>query len=800
MFRKLRERMATPSLSESSACSCGSDSSLLLRSAGGVDQLPLESAGVYTARTRYYESEFDTNESEIQTDTTDSRDWPREACEESPEYPKSVAFIISNEFCERFNYYGMRAILVLYLTHKLGYDEETATVLFHVFTMLVYIFPLVGALIADGWLGKYSTILYLSVVYSLGAMIVAFGAIPIAGMPVKLVTIVGLLLIAVGTGGIKPCVSAFGGDQFQLPAQAVDLAKFFSLFYFAINAGSMISTTVTPILRADVYCFGEEDCYSLAFGVPAILMIVSMLIFVAGKRRYKLHPPSGNMIFGVSQCITNAYKGWRHNRRDKPMMHFLDYATPVVGQQMVYETKCLTKILLLYVPFPIFWALSDQQGSRWTFQATHMDGSILGYQIKPDQMQVVNPLLILAFIPLFDYLIYPLLARVGIKRPLQKLSIGLLLAAFGFFLSAAVELRLEQLEPAATPSAPDMAHLRLYNGMPCRYDFTSDLVKDSDSDSIESLGMWSNLGLHVPQPKEYTFLARPQTKQCPSIEGSIRLEPGKSVSYFLANAKLQEFPDGLSSAQRINRPPLLRTLVNTPAGEGPVLLRAPVSGVPGIRLDIGNLTALHEISLGYGELDINGKRAASFEAKNGGLYSLLVQGNARDGYQYNMLEVVPPTSLSILWQLPQIVVMTAAEIMFSVTGLEFSFTQAPVSMKSVLQACWLLSVAIGNMIVVVIAEVKFVSTQSAEFALFASIMLVNLLIFLFLARNYKYMEMPKVVKDEEINELTLHNIVGHQQVPNVKRGAAGGGGGGDVIGTPGHGSYRNQAYDTYLEP
>lgn len=128
MFRKLRERMATPSLSESSACSCGSDSSLrksddrllsslwlslslslshslspplsavrslllaVLRSGGGVDQLPLglgmESAGVYTARTRYYESEFDTNESEIQTDTTDSRDWPREACEEVRYYQK----------------------------------------------------------------------------------------------------------------------------------------------------------------------------------------------------------------------------------------------------------------------------------------------------------------------------------------------------------------------------------------------------------------------------------------------------------------------------------------------------------------------------------------------------------------------------------------------------------------------------------------------------------------------------------------------------------------------------------------
>lgn len=89
-------------------------------------------------------------------------------------------------------------------------------------------------------------------------------------------TIVALLLIAFGTGGIKPCVSAFGGDQFKLPEQTKYLGYFFSLFYFAINAGSLISTFLTPILRADIKCFGENDCYSLAFGVPGILMIVSI--------------------------------------------------------------------------------------------------------------------------------------------------------------------------------------------------------------------------------------------------------------------------------------------------------------------------------------------------------------------------------------------------------------------------------------------------------------------------------------------------------------------------------------------
>ncbi|EDW82858.1 uncharacterized protein Dwil_GK24928, isoform A [Drosophila willistoni] len=709
-------------------------------------------------------------------------------------YPKSVAFIISNEFCERFNYYGMRTILVLYLTNKLGYNEEAATVLFHTFTMLVYIFPLVGALIADGWMGKYKTILYLSIVYSIGAMIVSFGAVPLEGMPIKLVTIIGLLLIAMGTGGIKPCVSAFGGDQFLLPDQSAQLAKFFSLFYFAINAGSMISTTVTPILREDVHCFGEHDCFSLAFGVPAVLMLVSVLIFIAGKSRYRCNPPAGNMIFGVSQCITDAYKGWRKQRNVEPLPHFLDYAEPTVGPQMVYETKCLAKILVLYLPFPIFWALFDQQGSRWTFQATRMDGDVWGYHIKPDQMQVVNPLLILAFIPLFDYVVYPLLKLIGIKRPLQKLTIGLLLAAMGFFLSAGLEMKMEEPSPLSAPTEPNMTHLRLYNGMPCRYEFTMNINGTSEQHSIEPLGMWSDLAIHLPKSKEYTFKAVSSQGggKCSSpIEGKLHLHPGKSIGYFLIGNHIEEFADGLANIHSPNSATYLRILINTPKDEGPILLRIPGSSLSSRSLDMRNFSQLHKVSQGYGEVDINGKKVANFETKIGGLYSLLLEGNAQAGYQFKMFEVVSPRSISILWQLPQIVVMTAAEIMFSVTGLEFSFTQAPASMKSVLQACWLLSVAIGNMIVVVIAEIKFVDSQSAEFALFATLMLVDMMIFLFLARNYQYANHSESTENEsnghthkdaskEEPQIHDHTVV----TPRKSAGAE-----------PVYGAYRNHAYD-----
>ncbi|BFG02290.1 peptide transporter family 1 [Drosophila madeirensis] len=713
-------------------------------------------------------------------------------------YPKSVAFIISNEFCERFNYYGMRTILVLYLTNKLGYNEETSTVLFHVFTMLVYIFPLIGALIADGWLGKYKTILYLSLVYSLGALIVSFGAIPLSVIPTKAVTIVGLILIAMGTGGIKPCVSAFGGDQFVLPQQAVQLAKFFSLFYFAINAGSMISTTVTPILRADVHCFGENDCFSLAFGIPAILMLVSVVIFVAGKRRYQINAPTGNMIFGVSQCLRDAFKGWLKLRKTAPMPSFLDYARPTVGAKMVHETKSLGKILILYLPFPIFWALFDQQGSRWTFQATRMDGQVLGYQIKPDQMQVVNPLLILAFIPLFDYLIYPLLAKCGLRRPLQKLTVGLLLAALGFFLSAGLEMKMEQAVSGAVPNDPHTAHLRLYNGMPCRYEFLSNVspktaAQDASLRSIDPLDMWSDLSLIVREPAEFTFTAHDPAGKCAKIQGQLHLRPGKATSYFLADNELHEFHDGLDSVPNINSPPMLRALINTPKGEGPILLKGPGDIRQPLPLDNRNLSELHRVVVGHGEVDINGKRAASFQPQNGGLYSLLVNGDAANGYDYKLVEVVAPSAVSILWQLPQIVAMTAAEIMFSVTGLEFSFTQAPKSMKSVLQACWLLSVAVGNMIVVLIAEFKLASSQSGEFALFACLMLVDMVLFLWLARNYQYKDQTQEAESDDEPEKSVgkpqsSDITTYKKEASPRRV-------GGMYDEAGYGSYRNNAYD-----
>lgn len=102
-------------------------------------------------------------------------------------------------------------------------------------------------------------------------------------------SLLGLFIIAVGTGGIKPCVSAFGGEQFVRPQQDKQLEQFFSYFYISINAGSLISTLITPILREDVQCFGQNSCFALAFGVPAVLMLVA--IGMAFIQLFKQRPP-----------------------------------------------------------------------------------------------------------------------------------------------------------------------------------------------------------------------------------------------------------------------------------------------------------------------------------------------------------------------------------------------------------------------------------------------------------------------------------------------------------------------------
>ncbi|XP_017114568.1 peptide transporter family 1 isoform X2 [Drosophila elegans] len=678
--------------------------------------------------------EPESNGKELQEDNDFKNVSEAEGQQKKLPYPKSVFFIISNEFCERFNYYGMRTVLVLYLSRVLGYSDDTATVVFHIFTMFVYFLCIFGAIISDSWLGKFKTILYLSMVYICGSVLLTLGAIGPLNLPMETFTMLGLALIALGSGGIKPCVSAFGGDQFKVPEQVKQITSFFSLFYFSINAGSLISTTVTPILREDVSCFGDINCYPLAFGVPAVLMIVSVIVFVLGRSLYKMKPPAGNMVVLVSSTIWTALTTKCKQKKTNPREHWLDYADVKYDRQLIDDVKVLMRVLFLYLPLPVFWALFDQQGSRWTFQATRMDGDMGSWDIKPDQLQVLNPLLILLFIPLYDVAFYPVLSLVGIRRPLQKLTMGGILAGIAFIISGVVEVNLEKTYPALPYS--QNIQLRVFNTEKCDYTFTSDLA-GVESVLVPALNAYTNKDIYVSGSVDLQYSLTTTNPDCTFevLDATQTLKEKKAWSLFLnpMNASKhyweEDFVDKPSESH-----PLIRNVANVP--QDATIRWESVSKGEVAYEALAAKTLLTRVNSANYKVYVDESLLGEFNVHTGGVYTLLIAKPDTGDYQSNLVEVTVPNSMSILWLVPQYVVMTLGEVMFSVTGLEFSYAQAPPSMKSVLQACWLLTVAFGNVIVVIIAEAALFESQASEFFLFAGLMFADMLLFMVMAYYY----------------------------------------------------------------
>ncbi|MCA9681193.1 MAG: POT family MFS transporter [Myxococcales bacterium] len=317
--------------------------------------------------------------------------------------PPGLPYIIANEAAERFSYAGMKTILIVFMT-KYMVDEFGASAVmseadakgwYHAFAAAAYFFPLFGSLLADVWLGKYRTIYWLSIVYCLGHLALAVDG-TIVGVTI------GLTLIAIGSGGIKPCVSAHLGDQFG-ERNGHRLERMFTWFYFAINIGSLLSMVATPWLL-EVY--GPH----LAFGVPGLLMLVATGLFRGGRDVFVHVPPGGREFLGQIFSRTG-FAG--------------------VG-----------KLVVLYAFVSMFWALYAQTGSAWVLQAQHMDRQIFGLELLPAQVQAFHPIFTLALLPLSTYLLYPALSRLFVPTPERRIGMGMALMVGVFVLSAWIEARI----------------------------------------------------------------------------------------------------------------------------------------------------------------------------------------------------------------------------------------------------------------------------------------------------------------------------------------------------------------------
>ncbi len=351
--------------------------------------------------------------------------------------PPGVPYIIGNELAERFSFYGMKTILTVFMTKHLldsagqpaFMSDEQAKQWYHLFSAAAYFFPILGALVSDILWGKYRTILLISLMYCVGHGCLALMDLgPITGAwDMKPLLFAGLILIAIGAGGIKPCVSAHVGDQFGKGNKRL-LTQVYNWFYFSINLGATASSLLTPVFLAGIPL--EKDPATgevlrtfggpwLAFGVPGVLMGVATFVFWLGRKRFVHIAPAG----------------WARFREET---FSPDGLRAIAG---------LAPLFLVFVP--MFWCIFDQTGSAWVLQARAMDLEFLGVTWLESQVQAVNPILILILIPTFTYGVYPLMGRFFEPTPLRKIGLGLALTAFSFVISAWIEMGVQERAPEA---------------------------------------------------------------------------------------------------------------------------------------------------------------------------------------------------------------------------------------------------------------------------------------------------------------------------------------------------------------
>lgn len=299
-------------------------------------------------------------------------------------HPIGFWFFFWGEFAERASYYGMRAILTLYMIDRLGFSKANASTLMSFFIAASYFLPLAGGFVADRFLGKYWTIVGFSLPYILGHVIL--------GIENEVCLYSALILLAMGTGVIKPNISTLMGNTYDLyrPGQTQLRSQAFSMFYFAINVGAFLSQVFMPTIRT-------EWGYAIAFLFPAALMVVAFAIFAAGKRFY-----APDVIGPVDRSPEERKQQW----------------------------AVLGRLFTLFLLVTFFWAIFDQSATTWIFFAREqLDLNMFGVEVDPDQIQAFNPLFIMIFLPLITALWAWLDARGTKVRATDKILVGFILTA-----------------------------------------------------------------------------------------------------------------------------------------------------------------------------------------------------------------------------------------------------------------------------------------------------------------------------------------------------------------------------------
>ncbi len=329
-------------------------------------------------------------------------------------YPKQVKYIFWNDIAERYSYYGMRSILATYMVTAFAMEEAKARETYHLFASGLYLATLLGAFVADKYFGKVKAIMIFSILYCVGHVFLSFFGAELNFF------YVGLFLIALGAGGIKPCVPSLLGQQFTTE-QTQLRTKAFNLFYLLINIGSFVAIIVTPLTKS---IYGPQ----VAFMIPALLMFFATFMLFLGRKQYVEYPPEKQASF--VKVVFSGLFNIMHRKEGKGL---LSGALKNYSEEELSNVYDVINVLKIFSVTIFFWALFEQTGSSWVLQAAKMDLNFLGVTLQPEMLNSLNPLLIMVLLPIFNGYIYPKIDKSSFQlTPLKKIGIGLFLVSCSF--------------------------------------------------------------------------------------------------------------------------------------------------------------------------------------------------------------------------------------------------------------------------------------------------------------------------------------------------------------------------------
>ena len=625
------------------------------------------------------------------TDATLSR-------ERSDAFPPGIPFIVGNEGAERFSFYGMRAILKVYLTAlylqfvapEVAGEIATraassrATAVTHLFIAGVYAFPMLGALFADRLLGKYPVIFWLSLVYCAGHGVLAIAGNFAANESWQIAEYgfyVGLALIAIGSGGIKPCVSANVGDQFTSKNGHL-VTKVFQIFYFIINFGSFFATIIIPILRKEL---GAE----VAFGVPGIVMGIAAIVFWLGRDRFSRVPPNPGGKLGLLDAITSSLFF-------TPIIAVIA-AVFVVSHGFEVPAKGTMGAAAFYwtyvTEYVTFLALHS-----WHFFAISLVLVIIGgvlFVVRQRKQQDTG------FIAMTLYAI-----AHRRERKAGQAFFDTVRAKFG---------------DDAAEGPPAVVRICLVFSMVSVFwalfdQHASTWITQAQAMNLSfqvpraswQFGTWGTIALALfGGVWLFSWISNtPLSRKVTLMTLSAFLVVGVGCASFDFIWPVWEeqrmLPEQLSSLN-----PLMVMII-----------------IPGLNI------------LLYRPLEKWGITVRPLQKMTAGMFIAAVAFLTAALLQ-ERVEAAGSGEIHALWQAVQYVVITTAEVLVSITGLEFAYTQAPRAMKSTIMGFWLLCVTGGNVLVAFLAPMETILPLSDFFWVFTALMAGAAIVFLVMALFYK---------------------------------------------------------------